>query len=197
MARALQPVSIDGIEFDALINAEENFTSTVPEYTVESGYTVSDNIVINPETLNFTLVVSDMPVTWARRFGNSGNRVAMVTQRLKSLYFSKTLVTVTTSKMSYSSMAITKLGIPRSNSSLNAIEITIELKKVRITATQTTSIPDSYGKSGTSDASAGTANTTTESGDGSSASGSGTGGANEQKAGSILYELANSIGLMN
>ena len=36
MARAKQPVSINGIEFDALIDESRTLEATVPEYSVES-----------------------------------------------------------------------------------------------------------------------------------------------------------------
>ena len=44
-------------------------------------------------------------MTWAKRFGNSGDRVAEVVKRLKSLYFQKKLITVTTSSETYTDMA--------------------------------------------------------------------------------------------
>ena len=35
MARAKQPVSVGGVEFDALIDSEENYESEVPEYPTD------------------------------------------------------------------------------------------------------------------------------------------------------------------
>ena len=94
MGRAMQPVSVDGIEFDALMSSTEAYDATVPEYSVETGFAVSDTIILSPETLDMTLLVSNRPVTWAKRFGNSGDRVAEVVKRLKSLYFQKKLISV-------------------------------------------------------------------------------------------------------
>nr|WP_325294992.1 hypothetical protein [uncultured Oscillibacter sp.] len=205
MARATQPVSVDGIEFDALMSSTEAFDATVPEYSVETGFAVSDTIILAPETLDMTLLVSNRPVTWAKRFGNAGDRVAQVVKRLKELYFKKKLITVTTSSDTYTDMAITSLSIPKTNAMMEAIEIPIKFKKVRVTATKTATIPDSYGKSGASAASAGTASTSKGSGWGGSAAGSGSssgssgGGSNgngSQKSGSILYSAAAGMGLM-
>ena len=63
MARAKQPVSVDDIEFDALIDSEEGYEADVPEYPTEKGFSVSDTIVLKADTLNMTLYVTDTPVT--------------------------------------------------------------------------------------------------------------------------------------
>lgn len=191
MGKGIRPVSIAGIEFDALINSNESYEANVPEYTTETGFPVSDTIILGAETLDMTLFVSNMPVTWRRRFGSSGDRVDRVVKKLKSLYMSKSLVTVKTSSGTYSSMAIISLTISRSNTLGYAREIPIKLKKVRTTSSKTTVIPDSYGKSGATGASAGTVNTS-----------SGTGGSSDSNAkesggntGSVAYNLANNAGL--
>ena len=106
--RALQPVSINGIEFDALISSTEAYEASVPEYPVETGFTVSDTVILNAETLEMTLFLSNRPVTWARRFGASANRVGQVTRQLRELYFQKSLVPVSTGSGSYTNMAIQK-----------------------------------------------------------------------------------------
>lgn len=191
--RALQPVSINGIEFDALISSTEAYEASVPEYPVETGFTVSDTVILNAETLEMTLFLSNRPVTWARRFGASANRVGQVAGQLRELYFQKSLVTVSTGSGSYTNMAITSLSIPRTNSMMDAVEIPIKFKKVRVTASRTAVIPDSYGKSGATAAMAGTANT--------SAASTGASGGNEAAGGdaqgssSVVYGIASKFGL--
>lgn len=191
--RALQPVSINGIEFDALISSTESYEASVPEYPVETGFTVSDTVILNAETLEMTLFLSNRPVTWVRRFGASANRVGQVTRQLRELYFQKSLVTVSTGSGSYTNMAITSLSIPRSNSMMDAVEIPIKFKKVRVTASRTAVIPDSYGKSGATAAPSGTANT--------SAASAGASGGNEAAGGdaqgssSVAYGIASKFGL--
>lgn len=51
MGKAKQPVSINGVEFDALIDSDEGYEAQVPEYPTEKGFSVSDNITLKPETL--------------------------------------------------------------------------------------------------------------------------------------------------
>ena len=42
MARALQPVSIEDVEFDALVDSTETLSADAPTYPVETGFEVSD-----------------------------------------------------------------------------------------------------------------------------------------------------------
>lgn len=198
MARAKQPVSIDGIEFDALLDQSMDYEADVPEYPTEKGFSVSDNISLKPETLSMTLYVSDTPVTWKSRFGSGKGRVEKVVKQLQDLYFAKKVVTVVTSDAVFDSMAITSISFSKSADVGYAREIPISLKKIIVTESSTTSIPDSYGKSGTTGASAGTANTTAGNSGSSGNGGGGKSGNSESgKNGSILYNAANSLGIIN
>lgn len=206
MARAKQPVSVNGIEFDALISQTDTLEATVPEYTVEDGFVVSDAIILNPEKLDMTLYITDTPVTWYSRHGSGQDRVETIVKQLQELYFTAEPTTVVTSAKSYTNMAIESLSIAKSLEIGYAREVSISFKKIRVTSAKTTTIPDSYGKSGTTQASAGTASTSSGSSGGSSGSGSGSGGgssgsgSNSGSSGgsksSILYSAANSIGLI-
>ena len=206
MARAKQPVSVNGIEFDALISQTDTLEATVPEYTVEDGFVVSDAIILNPEKLDMVLYITDTPVTWYSRHGSGQDRVETIVKRLQELYFTAEPTTVVTSAKSYTNMAIESLSIAKSLEIGYAREISISFKKIRVTTAKTTTIPDNYGKSGATAASAGTASTSTGSSGGSSGSGSGSGGGSSGSSGSsgsngnskssILYSAANSIGLI-
>lgn len=190
MGKAKQPVSINGVEFDALIDSDEGYEAQVPEYPTEKGFSVSDNITLKPETLNMTLFVTDTPVTWKNRHDGGPGYTEGIVAQVKALYFAKQPVTVTTSESVYENMAITNLNIKKSTEVGYAREIPIVLKKIVVTESATVTIPDSYGKSGTTGASAGTASTTGSSGGGSS------NGSNKQGGGSILYNAASSFGLL-
>ncbi|WP_317396966.1 phage baseplate protein [Anaerotruncus colihominis] len=206
MARAKQPVSVNGIEFDALISQTDTLEATVPEYTVEDGFVVSDAIILNPEKLDMVLYITDTPVTWYSRHGSGQDRVETIVKQLQELYFTAEPTTVVTSAKSYTNMAIESLSIAKSLEIGYAREISISFKKIRVTTAKTTTIPDSYGKSGTTQASTGMASTSSGSSGGSSGSGSGSSGgssgsgSNSGSSGgsksSILYSAANSIGLI-
>ena len=206
---AKQPVSINGVEFDAMLGEDYSLEASSPDYVVESGFTIGDSIILSAEVLTMTLFVSDRPVTFKSRFGGSG-RVDSVVKQLKELYYSKQLVSVTTPDAHYDNMAIQSLKISRTNEYGYAREVPITLKHIRTTATQTTSIPASYGKSGSTKAAAGTASTTAggssgsggsagaggSSGSGGGSSGGSNGGSSGGSNGSVLYNVASSIGLM-
>lgn len=208
MARAKQPVSVGGVEFDALIDSEENYESEVPEYPTEKGFKVSDTIVLKATVLNMTLFVTDTPVTWKGRLGSGPGKTEAVVKRLKEMYFKKLPVEVVTSDAVYSNMAITSLSIKKTAEVGYAREIPISFKEIVVTESKTVTIPASYGKSGKTGASGGTANTRSGSSGGGSGSGNSGGGSSSSggggsgksggsgKNGSILYNAASSFGLL-
>lgn len=161
MGRAKQPVSINGIEFDALIEEERVFEATVPEYAVESGFTISDAIILGAEKLSMVLYVTNTPVTWNARHKGSSDRVNDVIRQMEDLYFQAKPVTIITTDNTFENMAIESMSIKKTVETGYAREIPISFKNIPVSKTRTTHIPDSYGKSGATGASAGTANTTT------------------------------------
>ena len=42
--RPIAPVSVAGIEFPAMLDETQTYTSSIPDYPVETGFTVSDSI---------------------------------------------------------------------------------------------------------------------------------------------------------
>lgn len=189
MSKARQPVSVDGIEFDALISESRSYEATVPEYAVESGVSVSDDIILGSEKLDMTLYLTDTPVTWREHAGRG--RVEAVIQQLEELYYAKSPVTVVTSEKTFTSMAITSMTISKTVENGYAREIPISFQKIRITSARTATIPSSYGRSGKTQAAAGTANTSSGSSGSKSSSGS------KGSKSSILYGAAKSIGLIS
>jgi len=192
---------VAGIEFPAMLDETQTFTSDIPEYPVETGFVISDNITLQPMELPLTLLLSDTPLTWRGRVRSMSEAESM----LKELYFSKTPFTVVTPSGTFESMGITSMQIKRSSENGYNKEVSLSLKQINVTATKTASIPDSYGKSGATGANAGTASTSagsTSTGGGSSGGGSGGSGSSggsssgKQSSGSILYNVASSAGLI-
>jgi hypothetical protein len=154
--RAKQPVSIAGIEFDALIDQSRQLDATIPQYVTEEGFKISDSIIIESETLSMTLYVTDTPVTWRSRHGLG--RTADVCNRLESLYFSRTPVTVVTSEGTFTNMGIQSITLSKNPETGYAREIPITFKKIRTTAVRDYSgVASSYGNGGSTGVSAGTA----------------------------------------
>jgi len=163
MIIARQPVSINGVEFDALMQEELTLTAEIPEYSVDSGFSVSDAILLSADELKMTLIASDTPVTWRYRHGE--NRTATVVDELKTLFYNRTLCTVSTTRRTYTNMAIESVSFPRNETSGTGMEIPITLKQIRNTAVSTTTYPGTYGKSGTTKAAAGAASAENKSAD--------------------------------
>ncbi len=156
--RYIQPVSINGIEFDALIEQTPTFESVIPEYPTERGYGVSDHIIIKPVTLELTVLLTNTPVTWATRFGESVNRVKNVTDKLLQLWVDKEIVTVVTNDAIYYDMGIESLKLPKKVETGSSIEIPMTFKQIEYTQTQTVITP-SYLRAGTTGQKAGTTKT--------------------------------------
>ena len=159
MGKAKQPVTIAGIEFDALISETRDYTATIPSYPIESGFPVSDTIILDPLSLSLTLFLSNTPVTWLYRHGSDNNRVERICDRIEDMWFSKELVKVVTSDKIYTNMGITSLSIAKSSDYGYSRQITMNLTKVETTEKQTVLIPADILKSGETEANAGVATT--------------------------------------
>lgn len=160
MARARQPVSIGGVEFDALIKVETTYQADVPQYPIETGFTISDSVIVKQTELDMTLFLTDTPVTWMGRHGYVG-RSSQALSHLKNLFVSRQTVTVSTSEGNYTDMAIESYTVEKSTEIGYAYEIPVKLVQINRTQNRTTTIPDSYGKSGATGVATGPASTTT------------------------------------
>lgn len=205
MARkVLQPVSIWGIEFDALVDETKTLSSTVPAYPVENGFPVSDTIILDPISISMTLYVSNTPVTWLYRHGSSTDRVNKICELIEQKWLEKELAKIVTSDTIYTDMGITSISIKKSKEIGYAREISISAQKIRITSRETTEVPDYILKSGKTKSNSGTASTSNASEKASAGSsesantgGSGGGSGSDAKKGrSILYGVADGLGFI-
>jgi hypothetical protein len=103
----VQAVSINGIEFDAMISESKGYSATIPDYPVEGGFNVSDAIMTAPLELAMTLFVGNS-VTFRQHRGRSINDVV---KQLEDLFFSGKLVTVITSTDTYKDYGILAMSI--------------------------------------------------------------------------------------
>lgn len=186
----MQPVTIDGLSFDALMNEERTYSADVPTYAVETGFEVSDNIGIKPVEISMTLYVTNTPVTWLHRHGSSSDRVKNVVDRLEEIFMARKLVTVVTSTDVYENMAITSIKIAKDTENFTSREIPITLKQVNKVSAAVTEIPAEYGRGGKTQENAGTANTSgSSSGSSSGTSGKSESSEEDEKGSSLLYGI--------
>lgn len=214
MAKKKRPVTIWGIEFDALIDEQKTLSSTIPAYPVEEGFPVSDTIINEPVSIKLTLYVSNTPVTWLYRHGTSTDRVVKICNQIEKKWLEKKLTKIVTSDTIYTDMGITDISIKKSKDIGYAREISVTAHKVRITKRKTVTIPSYVMKAGATMANAGKASTSpssskTGSSTGSSSGSSETGNSrSSSKAGnsgsgsaakknqSILYGAASGLGFI-
>ena len=205
---ATRPVTLAGIQFDALLSQDESYKAQVPDYPVESGYKVHDGVLPDPLTVETTLYLSNTPVTWRHQIGTSRTRVKTVENRLRNLFWNREPVVYRTSDRTYPNMVIESMTISKTEEDGYARRIPITLKQVEVTQTKTGVIPDSYVRGGQTEASAGTASVSTDStgsssgvasSTSSSSGATGNGSAekeNSQKKASILYKAGKGLGLI-
>lgn len=197
MKKSLQPVTVAGIEFDALIDEQKTFSATIPSYPVEDGFPISDTIILDPISISMTLYVSNTPVTWLKRHGSSSDRVQKICDEIENMWLEKQLVKIVTNDTVYTDMGLTSISIKKSKEIGYAREISLQAQKVYQTKRKTVTVPSYILKSGETQASAGSASTSTTSSKTSSgnsgSSGSGNSESNAKKSQSILYGIASGM----
>ena len=156
---AIQPVSIDGLTFDALIDLSETWNNDVPSYPTEKNFEVADSIIHKPLELSMTLFVTNTPVTHLERHGAAPGRVLEVVKKLKDIYWTTKPVTIVTNDETYVNMAITSIELRKALETGTSREIPISFQQINVTETKTATIPDSYMRSGATGTNAGTAST--------------------------------------
>lgn len=176
MREVTQPVSIEGIEVDALISEKQAFSSDVPEYPIETGVTVTDTIINKALEVQMVVCVSNTPVTWLDEHGVSDTRVDDVQDMLEELWRERKIITIETSFKTYENMVIVDMVFEKTLEMSNARDITITFRQISVTETDTAEVPSDYEKVGETMASVGTANTKNLGGGSGKSSGTSSGG---------------------
>ena len=173
--RPRQPVSVAGIQFDALIESNENYTATVPKYPIDNGYSVSDNMALDNLDLKMTLYLTATPITW-RGNGTGLARMQSVCDQLMQLYFDREVFTVVTQDKTFERMVVESIEIKKSEDQGFAREIPVSFRQITVTQAGETAIAPSNPRSGTTATSTGSATTSTSGGSGGTASSTSSGG---------------------
>jgi len=120
------------LEVDAHLSEDHNWTNSVPNHPVETGYSVNDAIIRNPMTLTLESMVSIAPIYPDRASDKSLKRADNAYTKLVQLATKSTLLSVITGVKTYRNMAITDLSIPRSSDDGLSLKFTISLQEIRI-----------------------------------------------------------------
>ena len=191
METSKEPVDINGVTFDALIDETLSLDADAPTYPVETGFEVSDAIILKPKMLKMTLFVTNTPVTWYDKHGGNPSRVADVVEKLKEVYYSRETVTVITSDEVYENMAILNIVFTKSKELGKARQIPIMLKEIIVTESRVGTIPDSFGRGGDTGVIVGSASVTQSPSPSPPAASQSDG-----SRGSVLHGIASGAGLL-
>ena len=124
------PVSIGGIQFDALLSISEKFDSTIPMNTTDRGFETSDDIIPNLMKLEMKLFVTPTPVTWSNIPSHAGRNPRDVVDSLREILNKRQPVFVTTSKKNYDNMMIQKVSVDKNADIGYALEIGVTMTQL-------------------------------------------------------------------
>lgn len=193
--------TVAGIEFDALIEAQETHSATVPQYPLDEGYSVSDNVALDPTGLKLTLYITATPVTWQQQHGVGIQRVENICNQLLELYQARSPVSVITPRKGYDNMIIKSLTISDTAQAGYAKEIPIEFTQITVTAAKTVAIPADYARGGNTMESTGAASTSkaqettpTTASDRQNGKANGDTTNSSKNGSTLLYDVANGLG---
>lgn len=116
--------------FDALIDAQEDYTVQTPNFPIDDDFDTSLSTVNKQLTINLNLFLTETPVTWTSYFGE--RNIEIVKERLKMLFFEHLPVRIITKDETYTNMAIKAMSFKRSTEIGFAYEVSLDCVQVRI-----------------------------------------------------------------
>ena len=125
------------ITFDILVNERHAFNNDVSVHDIENGSELTDHIRNQLEQGSFTGLITNFSVKTGFIRTNRGQDAFDL---IYELWQKKTLVTITTVMKTYTNMAITSIGIARSEGTGDAIVLDISFRKVNQVRLRTTVI---------------------------------------------------------
>lgn len=100
---------IGAIFLDATISEDHEYSSRVTNFPVEEGRIISDNIILEPEILQVSGIVSDSPLSIFAPF----NRSITAFNQLVRIHQNREIIQVVTGIKIYDNMVLTNLQVPR------------------------------------------------------------------------------------
>jgi len=149
---------IASLEFDVLIEEAHEWSADITTNPVEVGSPVADHILLNPDRFRVTAMVSDSSLTGSfydnvtRRIVNQSqeSQTETTTQLtfnlLRNMFEDRQTLIVYTKYRTYTDMAISSIGIPRSSANGDSIQFSVEFTNIRIVSTQTVKVPPGISK---------------------------------------------------
>lgn len=141
---------ITEIPLDARVGSTYRFSSSITQYPVESGATITDHVHLNPDEISMEGMVSDTPVNELpsvlslrgdREYQGAGTRSQTAFDTLMAVWRDRTPLTVVTEYMIFDDMLVESFEVPKSPDRGEAIWFSATLKKINTVETLTASLP--------------------------------------------------------
>lgn len=118
----------------AVVQSEDHTADNeVVEQTLENGSPMTDHIIIKPDLLEISFVITNVESINGHTQPLTGERAKTVWQELKRIRNTRTLLTVLTAHELYEDMAIESLSGSHQAPNRGQLSYTIKLKKVNVT----------------------------------------------------------------
>jgi hypothetical protein len=137
---------VNAIEFDVVVSEAHDAEVEVTEHPVEQGANITDHARVKAEAVTLDALVSNTPLADSLRLENgqpkefpwqAPGRAQDIYLQLRDLKDARQLVTVATQRGTYTNMVITRLSVPVTVETGEALRFTITLKQVRLVSTST------------------------------------------------------------
>ena len=126
---------IGDIVVDASIAETHVLENEITDHPVEQGANISDHSRPMPDSFTMECVVSNTPIlpdAAGARPENKPGRAKATYEALKKLRDEGTLIDVVTSLVTYKSMVVKAVSIPRDAKTSDALKFSITLKQIRV-----------------------------------------------------------------
>lgn len=123
-------VEIAGIEIDATLREVHRTTVRVTDHPVESGASVSDHMIVEPDELELEGVVSNTPPIMFASSKSFPKRAETFYEVMKDAAQAGEVVTVVTTLRTYDDMVITSIEVPRDAETGDAVQFRMTLRRV-------------------------------------------------------------------
>lgn len=133
---------IGSLELDATLSEQHQGDVDVTDHPVERGANISDHARSKPEVVTLEGLITNTPISG----GFDPTRAAKAYAELLSLKDAGDLLTVVTSRRSYSDMVLTSLSTPVDARTGQALRFSATLKQVRVVSSQTVKVTVSQPK---------------------------------------------------
>ncbi len=139
----LKLASVDDIVFDASLQETHRSSARITDHPVESGATISDHVIIDPEELTLSVVVSNTPTVSILEVPSiEQNRAETAYQDLLAKKAARVAVEVTTTLRIYENMILTDVSCTRDANTGNIVMLSLSLREIRTATSATIAGPE-------------------------------------------------------